>query len=75
MEWVSRILAVAAEMVLPGVGGGWLDNRWGTAPLFTLLGFAVGVSLAIWHLILMTKTAATGSGSASEEPRDSDEQR
>jgi F0F1-type ATP synthase assembly protein I len=42
-------------MVLPGVGGGWLDSRFGTAPLCTLLGFGLGLTAGIWHLLLMTK--------------------
>ena len=54
MEWVSRITVVAVEMVLPGVAGQWLDHRYSTNFL-ALLGFAGGVSFAIWHLIVMTK--------------------
>ena len=53
MEWVSRIITVALEMVLPGLAGGWLDKRWGTNFL-ALVGFAIGVSMGIWHLIVMT---------------------
>jgi hypothetical protein len=54
MEWVSQITTVVAEMVLPGVGGQWLDNKWGTNFL-GLLGFALGLPLGIWHLIQMTR--------------------
>lgn len=56
-EWVSRILAVAAEMVLPGLAGQWLDRRWGTNFL-VLIGFALGISLGIWHLLMMTSAGA-----------------
>lgn len=55
MDWVSRILAVALEMILPGLVGQWLDTRWGTQFL-ALLGFALGVSLGVWHLLVMTKS-------------------
>ena len=54
MEWASRIFAVALEMVLPGLAGQWLDKRWGTGFL-ALLGFALGVTLGIWHLLVMTR--------------------
>jgi hypothetical protein len=54
MSWVSKITAVALEMVLPGLAGLWLDNQLGTRFL-TLLGFALGVPLGMWHLIAMTK--------------------
>ena len=55
MNWVSKITTVALEMVLPGLAGLWLDNRLGTRFL-TLLGFAVGVPLGMWHLMAMTKS-------------------
>lgn len=54
MEWVSRITVVGLEMVLPGVAGQWLDQRYGTSFL-ALLGFAIGLTLALWHLIIMTQ--------------------
>ena len=43
--WAYRILAVAAEMVLPGLLGSWLDGRLGTQFL-ALLGFGLGITLA-----------------------------
>ena len=54
MNWVSKITAVVLEMLLPGLAGLWLDNQLGTQFL-TLLGFALGVPLGMWHLIAMTK--------------------
>ena len=55
MEWVSRILAVAAVMVLPGLAGQWLDKRLGTG-FFGLAGFAVGMVSGIAYLLAVTKT-------------------
>ena len=52
-EWVSRILAVSAEMVLPGLAGQWLDKRLGTSFL-VLVGFGIGITVGIWHLLIMT---------------------
>ena len=60
MEWVSRITVVSLEMVLPGLAGQWLDQRWGTQFL-ALLGFACGISGAMWHLIVMTRPAKRSS--------------
>ncbi len=54
MQWTSRITTVSMEMVLPGIGGQWLDERWGTE-LIGPLGFVFGVTLGMWHLIQMTK--------------------
>lgn len=56
MEWVSRVFAVAVEMIVPGLAGQWLDRRWGTN-WFVLVGFAAGISLGLWHLIVMTRAA------------------
>lgn len=72
MEWVSRILVVAAVMVLPGLAGQWLDKRWGTGFL-VLVGFAVGLTGGIAYLVKITsgavrknndsqKTSGDGSG-------------
>ena len=43
-------------MILPGIGGQWLDKRWDTTFLGPL-GFAVGLTTGIWQLLRMTKTA------------------
>lgn len=73
MEWVAKITTVALEMVLPGILGSWLDQKWGTGFL-ALVGFGLGVSVAIWHLIVMTripprtpKSGTHDDSSASDE--------
>jgi hypothetical protein len=70
MEWVSRITTVALEMVLPGLAGTWLDDRWGTGFL-GLLGFALGVTLGIWHLLQMTRALNTKGGPRKPPSKDS----
>lgn len=55
--WAYRILAVAAEMVLPGLLGSWLDGRLGTHFL-ALVGFGLGITLGVTHLLLMTRIHA-----------------
>ena len=52
--WVGRILAIVVEMVVPGVFGKYLDDLLGTKFL-VLVGFALGLTLALWHLIVMTR--------------------
>ena len=66
IEWVSKITTIALEMVLPGLLGTWLDKRWGTSFL-ALAGFALGITVAIWHLLKMTN-----SGNKKRPPRDGD---
>ena len=51
---------MSAEMVLPGLGGQWLDDRLGSRPLLTFLGFAFGLTAGVWHLTVMTRSLPTG---------------
>jgi hypothetical protein len=66
MIWVSQITTIAAEMVLPGLAGQWLDKRWGTNFL-VLVGFALGLTTGIWHLIAMTKPRSSSGSSRKPE--------
>ena len=54
VEWVAKITTIAFEFFLPGLAGQWADQRWGTKFL-VLLGFALGLTLGLWHLLKMTK--------------------
>ena len=49
-------MTVSLEMVLPGLAGYWLDTRLGTKFVFMLIGFAVGGTAALMHLLHLTKT-------------------
>ncbi|MDH3719209.1 MAG: AtpZ/AtpI family protein [Planctomycetota bacterium] len=53
VQWVSRITTVALVMVLPGIAGQWLDQRWGTKFL-TPLGFVFGLTAGFYYLLAMT---------------------
>ncbi len=48
-------MVVSLEMVLPGLVGYWVDQWLGTKVLLTLLGFALGCTAAMAHLIQMTR--------------------
>lgn len=54
MEWVSRVLSICVVMVLPGLGGQWLDRRFGTG-YWTILGFMFGFVSGFTALILLVK--------------------
>jgi len=56
MQWVARIMAAGLMMVLPGLGGEWVDSQLGTKFL-VLVGFGVGLSVAVAYLIAITKPA------------------
>ncbi len=73
VEWVAKITTIALEMVLPGIGGLWLDSQWQTQFL-GLLGFALGVTVAIWHLTRLLPLAKNAprrtDRSTSSDPDD-----
>jgi hypothetical protein len=55
--WATRVMVVAAEMVVPGLVGYWIDLQVGSRVVFMLIGFAGGITLAIMHLVRMTSPA------------------
>jgi len=59
-QWSATIMTIAAEMVVPGLLGYWLDQRFGTRVLFLLIGFAVGGTLATLALMRIAKKRPGG---------------
>ena len=45
---------VVLEMVLPGLGGHWLDQRWETN-YWAVAGFGLGFGIGLFHLLQMIK--------------------
>jgi uncharacterized protein YqgC (DUF456 family) len=66
VHWVSRIMAVALIMVVPGVAGQWLDEKWGTGFLAPL-GFVFGLVAGIYQLLVITGAVKVESKSNSSE--------
>jgi hypothetical protein len=68
--WLARMTTVVLEMVLPGLGGQWLDSRWGTG-YWVIVGFGLGFGVGLFHLMQMVKqhgsnTPKRGSSSQNE---------
>lgn len=59
IAWSTRLTALGLEFCLPALGGYYLDRRWGTEPLLTLLGTVLGFAAGMIHLLRMTRA---GSG-------------
>ncbi len=55
LEMSATIMTIALEMVLPGLGGYWLDKQLGTRAVFLILGFACGGLLAALSLARIAK--------------------
>jgi len=66
MEMVARVMAASLMMVLPGLGGQWLDRQLGSSWL-VLAGFAFGISVSIYYLIVITRPAKNPSNQRSRE--------
>ena len=69
-QWSTRIMVVSLEMVLPGLAGLWLDQRLGTVVLLMLIGFAVGGTAAVMHLMHMIRSENLVSNSARSAPKE-----
>ena len=63
-------MTVCFEMIIPGLAGIWVDGRLGTKVAFTLLGFAAGITVAILHLLRMTKSIAPRTPDDSDVEND-----
>jgi MFS family permease len=50
--------AIAGSLILPIVGGLLVDQWSGRAPLFTLIGVAVGLVAAGWQLVHLSQATA-----------------
>ena len=57
---------MAAAIVMPTLGGRWLDGRAGTTPLFLLLGLLLGVVLALYGTYRMAAGSLTGRRDSGE---------
>jgi len=54
--WATNVTSAAVEMVIPIVGGVWLDNKFQTKPLFILIGLFLGMTIMLLHLLKFAKT-------------------
>jgi F0F1-type ATP synthase assembly protein I len=53
MEWVSQITSVALMMVLPALGGWWLDQKLDSGWWFLVSGAVVGLLMGMLQLLRM----------------------
>jgi hypothetical protein len=58
MKWVSVVTSVVGVMIVPPLGGIWIDNLLGTNFLFAILGGIFGVVGGMYCLLAMVKTNA-----------------
>ena len=55
-QWAAQTSVVALEMVVPAVIGVGLDQLFGTAPLFVIIGVFLGMALGFMQLIRIAQS-------------------
>lgn len=65
IAWYSHAMTISLEMVVPGVAGIWLDRQLGTGHWCALVGFVLGITVSMWHLM---KLALSGPQSMPGRP-------
>ena len=58
MKWVSVVTSVVGVMIVPPLGGIWIDNLLGTKALFAVLGAIFGFVGGIYCVLSMVKANA-----------------
>ena len=61
-------MTIALEMALPGLVGHWLDERFATGFLLTLIGVVLGCSVAFWQLLQIAKNQSRNQAEAVPGP-------
>lgn len=72
LQWATQITTIGLEMALPTLGGWWLDQRYGTKPLWTVVLAVLGFIIAMRHLWDLSKRLnrrAGGTGATGPNDR------
>lgn len=54
LNWATRITTIGLMMVLPALGGRWLDDRYGTK-FWSLVGLALGLVIGLMQLVQIAR--------------------
>jgi hypothetical protein len=68
--WATRVMVIATEMVAPGLLGLWIGSKLGVVGMILLgvLGFALGMSVAMIHLVRMTASDTDSQTPSGKKP-------
>lgn len=70
-EWSFAVMTIGVEMVLPILGGHWLDDWLGIKGVFAILGGILGVSAGLWSLLRMVEPLRRSDDERRRPPPDS----
>ncbi|HEY2159203.1 MAG TPA: AtpZ/AtpI family protein [Isosphaeraceae bacterium] len=63
VRWATRVTSIGLEFALPALLGGYLDRRFGTGSLLTILGAVFGFVAGMVHLMAIAREEAKSSPS------------
>jgi ATP synthase protein I len=61
MALMSQIVSQLVGCILIGIfAGRWLDHRWGTEPIFLIVGLLIGIGAGTYSMILSIRKFDSG---------------
>ena len=61
MALMSAIVSQLVGSILIGIfGGRWLDSRWGTEPIFLIIGLFIGLAAGIYSMLVSIRHFYSG---------------
>lgn len=61
MALMSQIVSQLVGSILIGIfAGKWLDHKWGTEPLFLIVGLLIGIAAGTYSMILSIRKFNSG---------------
>ena len=70
LQWATAITTIGLEIAIPTLAGAWLDDRYGTRPIWTVVLALLGLTVAMRHLWDLSKrlNRLNQRGSSRPEP-------
>ena len=56
--WASRVTTVGFEFALPPLVGGYLDHRWRSGSVLTIVGAILGFLIGMTHILAIAREAS-----------------
>lgn len=59
VRWATRVTSIGLEFALPPLLGGYLDRRWGTGSILTIVGALFGFTAGMVHILAIAREDAS----------------